>query len=123
MDEKGNPVEIHPDTIIVVYLETIDSSIKWETAFRNGQSYSIQTLSIKEKLVDAGLDKSNNTAIILKPEVGNFFWQLQFIKNEIPSKQTGASKPGQIILEGHKRGKKIIFAINKITEISMPPSV
>ena len=123
VDENGRSLYHGPDTINTVYLETRGASIKWIAAWKDGRSFSIITLAIKNTPFEVGINKITNKKILLKPSPGNKLWLLELQKTETSSKPPVKMKTGGIILQGRSGGKIFIQRIGSQTELTSIPSV
>jgi hypothetical protein len=121
-DESGKEVVLKPDTIHSIYLESGGSLIKWTSAWKDGQRYSITSLAMNDTPVEIGISKSTNEKIILKPGGRNKLWLLQLTKTTA-SKLPVKAKKGEIILQGRAGKKTIIHRISRETELEPIPSV
>ena len=110
------------DTSIVIYIETKNKLISWDTAWQNGQAYHITAFPIEQTPVNAGIRKGGNT-VLIKPAKGNFFWQLQLSPIRSSKTSPGKITRHEIILKGKYKGKKISWKTGTLIDLTPLPSV
>lgn len=121
---NGEQARPRIDTSNFIYIETMPNvKISWETAWKNGKSYSIHTEEAANPVEINNRGKGAVKIIATKP--GNKIWLLSLEPSEegikMPSQK--AIKPGEILLMG-KKGKKLIYkTISSQMEIHGPDAV
>jgi hypothetical protein len=111
------------DTIYTLYLETNGKTASWETAWLNGQSFSVETELIKENLIEAGSEMDSGKKIIISARPGNQLFRLYFTRNDQKKNQLAAVKKGQILLRGKFGNKSVQQIVKSIKELMPIPSV
>jgi len=122
----GSPVHDGPDTLLTVYLEMPAAGapvIAWRKAWWCGVTYSINAVPAGKTQKEVGTGKANREKIILTPAKGNCLWKLDLFHAENSAAPPLLSKPGELILEGKRAGKKIILHISNVVELATIPSV
>ena len=122
VDAQGNSLYKGPDTLNTIYIETSGKDIQWNSAWKNGKMYSINAMLIIGLPYEAGIKKSNNQKVLISAAPGSKLWQLELVPAEGKKKSPVKARPGEIILEGIYKGKKIIQKIDKQVELALPPS-
>lgn len=124
VDPNGRPLHRGPDTLTTVYLETcLSGVIHWEKAWKNGNSFSVQSIPIPSQTADVGIRKADSQKVTLTPAKGCKLWRLELVPDDSPVKQPVKTHPGEIILRGEYGHRTILQRINNVTEIVAPPSV
>ena len=123
VDINGNSLYHGPDTVNTIYVETKGASIRWIAAWRDGKSFTVNTLAIKDTPFEVGSNKISNEKIILNPAAGNKLWLLQLVKKESSSKPPVKMRNGEIILQGKSGRNVFIQRISSQTELATIPSV
>jgi hypothetical protein len=123
VDEKGEPIQKGSSFVDLIYVETSSDEIKWDTGWKNGKTFSINTILITQVPYEVGRKKSNREKIILTPAKGNQLWQLELQPAEQPKISPIKAKKGEIILKGKYRGKIILKKINTGIELYVPNAV
>ena len=123
VEEKGKPIQKGESVIDLIYIETSSDEIKWETGWKNGKAFSINTIPITQIPYRVGIKKSNKEKIILTPAKGNQLWQLELQPAERQKNSPIKAKKGEIILKGRYRGKIILKKINTGIELVAPNAV
>ena len=121
--EKGKPVQKGVSIIDLIYVETSSDEIKWESGWKNGKTFSINTFLITQIPYKVGRKKSNKEEIILTPAKGNKLWQLELQPAERQKASPIKARKGEIILKGKYRGKIILKKINTGIELFVPNAV
>jgi len=122
IDKDGNAISTR-DTLNVIYIETTSEEIQWKMAWENDKTYPIITTLIATSTLDAGINKMTNEKMILRAAKGNKLWQLRLVPGEKNISAPSKILPGEIILQGIYRGKKITQKITKQIELIAIPSV
>ena len=123
VDNDGNSSYHGPDTIHTIYIETNGAFIKWTGAWKDGKSFSVNTVAITDIPFEAGINKIDNKKVLLKPAAGNKLWLLELQQKEHSSKPPVKIRPGEIILQGKTGRQTIIQRISSQTELASIPSV
>ena len=108
---NGEQARPRIDTSNFVYLETTpNAKISWETAWKNGKSYSVQATEATTPVEINNRERGVVKILTTKP--GNKIWLLSLEPNveEIKRSVQKKIKPGEILLMGRK-GKKLIYKI------------
>jgi hypothetical protein len=123
VDENGRELYSGPDTVHTIYIEVSGKNIiKWEDAWKNNNFYTVISTKITQAAFEAGMEKTENSKVIIKPAAGNTLWQLSLSPSETKTAKPPKSLENEIILQGKYNGKKIIQKINKLIELVLPPS-
>lgn len=123
VDENGKELYSGPDTIHTIYIEVSGkNTVKWEDAWKNNNYYTVISTKITQATFEAGMGKTANSRIIIKPAAGNTLWQLSLSPLETKPAKPAKALHDEIILQGKYNGKKVIQKISKQTELVLPPS-
>lgn len=110
------------DTFIVVYIETKNKLISWDTAWQKGQSYLIAAIPIEQAPFQAGTLKGGSQ-VVIAPAKGSFLWQLQLSPARSLIISRGKITKDEIILKGRYKGKKFAWKTARLREIiPLPPA-
>jgi len=123
-DQDGKPVPVKPDTVTIVYVETVSKDVLWETAWQNGQQYSFFSQEIVAAPFNAGRSYTEDRKITLFTESGNFLWKLYLIKE--PNQKAPPDQPikgNEILLKGKFKGKPFFKNAGKPVELAPIPAV
>lgn len=124
VDENGRELYSGPDTIHTIYIEVSGkNTIKWEDAWKNNNYYTVISTKITQATFEAGMDKTANSRVIIKPSAGNTLWQLSLSPSETKITNPAKALHNEIILRGKYKEKKITQKISNLTELVLPPSV
>ena len=123
VDEKGKAIHKDESVIDLIYAETSSDEVKWETGWKNGKTFSINTFLITQTPYEVGKKKSTKEQIFLTPAKGNKLWQLELQPAERQKISPINAKKGEIILKGRYRGKIILKKINPKIELFVPNAV
>lgn len=125
-DENGNPRQVKPDTVIVVYIETATKDIHWDTAWKNSRAYKIVPHFFETGSFEAGLKKGGIEKILITAGPDHFLYQLylQPLKDigehQLPPKSINSN---QILLKGTYKEKAFFKVTGEAVEIESFPSV
>jgi hypothetical protein len=108
VDEKGNPLHSGADTLNTIYMETGGLPVQWNTAWKNGKTYSVAMRQITSLPFDAGRIRGGNDSVILTVEKGNQLWRIDLLPAEQDISIPQKIKPGEILLRG-KYGSRAVF--------------
>ena len=116
------PLPAKVDTFIVVYIETTNRLISWDTAWQKGQAYLIVAIPIEQTPFLAGLIKGGSKVAITTAK-GNFLWQLQLSPIRSLKNLPGKITKDEITLKGRYKGKKFTRKTARLVEIvPLPPA-
>lgn len=121
VDANGNEISSR-DTLNVIYIETSTNQIQWNTAWKNGKTYSILSHLAKTNFIDAGSNTITNEKMIIHASPGNKLLQLRLIPSESKISVPAKILQDEILLEGTYNGKKILQKIKKQVELNSIPS-
>ncbi len=110
------------DTSIVIYIETKNKLVSWDTAWQKGQGFLITAFPIEQSPVYLGTRRGGNS-VVIKPSKGNFLWQLQLSPisswRSFPVKITRH----EIVLKGKYKRKTISWKTGILIDLKPLPSV
>ena len=116
---KALPARV--DTFIIVYVETKNKLISWDTAWQKGKAYQITALLVHTPF-NAGNVKGGNQ-VVIAPAQGNFLWQLQLSPAASLKTPPGKITMDAIILKGRYKGEKFAWKTARLREIiPLPPA-
>jgi len=122
-DENGNPGQVKPDTVLVVYIETSAKDITWDTAWTNNRAYKIIPQFFETGSYEAGFEKLSKEKIFITTDPGHFLYQLylQPLDNKLlPPKAVDGDG---ILLKGQYKGKTFLKKTGAVVELETYPSV
>ena len=108
VDKNGTPLQIGPDTINTIFMEISGHPAQWNTAWKNGNTYSIAMKQLTELPFLVGSMKEGDEEVILAPAKGNQLWRIDLELAEHNISAPKKMKPGEIMLRG-KYGKQVII--------------
>jgi len=121
VDENGNEIPSR-DTVNLIYIESPTEGIHWDTAWKNGKTYSILPTLIDTGSFDVGTNKITNENMIIHASAGNKLWQLQLILSGEKNPPPLNILQGEILLGGTYNGKRILQKIKNLVELNSIPS-
>jgi hypothetical protein len=123
VDKEGITIDKGPDTLYRVYAETVQSRspVDWKLAWVNGRTYTVITKFIGKTAVEIGFNQSSQEKIIVKPSGGNYLWSLQLLPIAKATTAPQKINPGEIILQGQFKNKRVLEKINKLVNLRLPP--
>ena len=121
VDENGNEIPSR-DTVNLIYIESPTEGIHWDTAWKNGKTYSILPTLIDTGSFDVGTNKMTNENMIIHAAAGDKLWQLQLIVSEKRIQQPVTILQNEILLQGTYNGKRILQKIKNQVELNSIPS-
>ncbi len=114
----GETVQIMPDTVFMVYLETRGPIAKWDTAWYNSKMYLISSNQIEENIFVAGFQKNNGQKIVITRQAKNQLWVLELNPYPGNSKPPRILKKGEILLSGKFGTKKVTQSVRSFRLLS-----
>lgn len=101
-----------------VFIETpSDSFPVWQKATINGMKYDVHFEAISNASYKVGERAADKRMVVLTPAPGNKLWQLYF-DLVTPSTVAETKEQAAVLLEGLLKGRKILYRINKETELT-----
>lgn len=122
-DANGNPQQVKPDTVIVVYIETTSKDISWDTAWKNNRAYKIVPQFFETGSYEAGFEKGSREKIFITAQPGHYLYQLYLQPlgfDQDPPKNVNGNG---ILLKGQYKGKSFLKKTGSIVEMESYPSV
>jgi len=121
-DEKGNELPAKPDTVFVLYLETTRTPVTWDSAWAAGRVFSVTSVLLKEKSVDAGLEKGSLTKpVMVTVDSSNYLYRLQLTKAGI-SKSPVTMAANELLIRGNYKGKIVYYLSASFKQLESYPS-
>lgn len=121
-DEKGNELPAKPDTVFVVYLETTRTPVIWDSAWAGGRVFSVASVLLNEKSVDAGLEKGSLTKpVTVTVDSSNYLYRLQLTKAGISMSPVTLATT-ELLIRGSYKGKIVYHISAGLKQIESYPS-
>jgi hypothetical protein len=106
-DEKGNELPVKPDTVFVLYLETTRTPVSWDSAWTGGRVFSVASVLLSEKSVEAGLEKGSLTKpVLVTVDSSNYLYRLQ-LSNAGFSNAPKKLAANELLIRGSYQGKTV----------------
>ncbi len=119
-DPRVSPVR-KVDTSIVIYIETKNKLISWDTAWQKDQPYLITAFAVTDIPTQPGFAKEGEQ-ILLSPAKGNFLWQLQLSPLRPKGGRLLEITHEKLTLKGRYLGKRISWKTGSLSDLIPFPS-
>jgi hypothetical protein len=121
--DDGQPLSKVFDTSTVLYIETTNTKISWDTAWIGERAFVPDAMIVSQVPVDAGVSKAGNEKVILSPAAGNIIWKIQLITVEGVHRAPRKTVQAGVLIRG-RAGKQVFWkTISNRTELQSVPSV
>lgn len=119
VDEKRNPIERKPDTVLNVYIEVNGKLPQWTKAWQKNHTYSITENSLQDSEIIIGKKLNSDEDIRMKKNKAHRLIVLELQSTRIePAPQQ--LKNSEILLQGTLNGKSFFYKIKNAVEIASP---
>lgn len=108
------------DTSIVIYVETKNEPVSWDTAWQGQQAYLISVVPINDIPFHAGFAKEKE--IMLSPSKGNKLWQLQMTPMTVAGRPLLKISKEKLVLKGSYKGKRFSWKTGSLVNLVPLPS-
>ncbi len=123
VDSNGNPLPgSGPDTLYTIYMETGTGELYWDSAWVGEKTFTVIAQLLQDPVVKAGMEKNGNQPALIRAGKGAVLWRLDLVPIEpVPGKPVLPG--GKMFIKGRKDKKKFEIHINRLVELTVPPSV
>lgn len=118
-DENGQAIDPVRDTVFTLYVETKNSSVQWETAWKNNRSFSVIPQPVTTALV-VGETKSTGRKISISPSSGNTLWQLELSDDQQKTRPPQHVSGHEVLLKGISNNQPFFVKLSSLTELASP---
>jgi hypothetical protein len=119
VDENGRELNNQRDTVVTIYVEVTDSSVKWRKAWRAGRSFSLISYPVNKGQFIVG-KTIHDENIVLTPQHGNTLFQLQISNDKKYEKSPQRVTGTEILLEGKWKNKLFYYKIKTLAQVASP---
>jgi hypothetical protein len=121
--DDGQPLSKVVDTSTIIYVETASRHIEWDTAWKDGRVFLLTGIIVEQTPIEAGVSKTGNEKMTLRPAPGNVIWRLQLIPLETVSQAGKRNRYRDILIRGRAKTKPFWHTITRRVELESIPSV
>jgi len=123
VDPNGKSLYRGPDTLNTVFIELQGEAVHWNTAWKNGKVYNIDSSPVTGDVHEIGQEKVSGKKVIIQPAKGNRLFRLELVPTDRKIKSPMSVLPGQILIKGKAGNKVILRKITDQVELVPIPSV
>jgi hypothetical protein len=110
VDEKGNEVTPGNSTVLVMYIQTRSTDVKWDSVWLNNKPYGVMTQTEIKQPFEAGFDNTTGEKIMIQPAAGFYLYQLTVA----PQMTKGSEWPASLTLRTWYRNKPLMKEIKPL---------
>jgi len=119
VDDKGEPLDMHRDTLYTVIAEVQGTAVQWTGAWISNRYFSIIVSPVEGKQIIAGKRFADEAPVVITT-TKNPLYKMELTLGETKSKQTLPPKGGEILLEGLANTKPFTYRISSLSELASP---